>query len=111
MVDRNPSNGGPDKDIELIPTVFGATNDNSDTLTAQDVRDAIEKMHELDTEQNQTAYANALKAASLMEATPEHLRATPFIVALATAIGQGAIFHPEDAKWYQAEWERLCREG
>ena len=89
-----------------------AQADNANTpLTAEGIRAMMDEMQQYFYEVESPRRVEQAKAgAALMEATPEHLRGDPFIVHLATAIANGAIFHPKDAAAFKAEWERLCRE-
>lgn len=101
----NADNGGhtvKDEGVDMGPHVKATLA----ALTVADIREAMQTIYEFRHEQD-TAHAENAK--ELLEATPEHLRGHPFISNLIQAIAMGAIFHPEDAKRYREEWERLCR--
>ena len=101
------SSSQPDEPANNV-SYFLTTDINTEpgVVTAEMIRSAIANLENEDMEQ---AIGHAHHAAALMEATPEHLRSHPFVVALATAIGNGAIFHPRDAAEARVKWESLCR--
>lgn len=80
----------------------------SGILTRKDLEAAMETIRQSHSER--VFFTQAKAAADFLEATPASLRSHPFIVNLAYAIGNGAIFHPADAKIIKDEWIRLCRE-